>query len=354
MLKTCFSARKGYHLQEEYEEYDISYVITSNTVGFEQLHWNNQFNYLLPTDDKEDGEDDEAETSISKDKEDEVEINQSHTLSKKQKLSKTERKELRKMKRQQRKQPRNLRSTTSALNQDFEDSILLMHQVPESFELHNTSLYKQDLHTLKDQEWLNDNIITYVYNILETYQLKPFYQKYSLNENTILLLPPSLCYLVLVSTDPQSLISMFPEQFQKCKFLILPLNDGGSHWSLSVISILDKTFYSFDSLTNLNIEENDLICSNFSIIISQLNKQAKYKLVRKTLNTPQQLNDSDCGIFVICLTCFVISELIGANLTKNSSSWKLDFNLNFKIKNVDTPAIRRIILKSIIDGVIKN
>lgn len=335
MLKTCFSSRKGFHLGEELGSYEANeHVETSDTIGFEQLVWGNDFSYLIPSDDMHDEEEEEQKPEKST------------------RPAKLERKEMRKLRRQRRKLPKHLRKVKNdgdQLSPTLTELAKSIDQLPDSFELHNTSLYQEDLRTLAPHEWLNDNIIMYIFNIFEIYQLKPFFQKWNLSHNTILLLPPSLCYLILISEDPLSLISMFPENFSKCKFLIIPVNDGGSHWSLCVISVLDKTCYIYDSIVGLNQEENDILVDKFSIIISQLLNLKKFKLIKRKLNTPQQLNDYDCGIFVICLSCFIISELIGAHV--DGSSWRLDFDLNSKIEQVDCVAIRIFILRSVIDAV---
>ena len=111
-------------------------------------------------------------------------------------------------------------------------------------------------------------------------------------------------YLLTSMTDPLSLKSALP-QFESEKFthIFLPINnnhdptiaEGGDHWSLLVISVVDSLAFHYDSLHQTNQREALVTTEKMSTI---LNKRIQFIDV---IDTPQQNNVSDCGVHV-CIT----------------------------------------------------
>lgn len=173
----------------------------------------------------------------------------------------------------------------------------------------DVSIYGEDLVNLKDDEWFNDNDISFVYEYLERYQLSKYDKLVS---SAIQLVRPSMVYLLAQTPEPQQLRGVIPP-LEKGKFLFLPVNDNddveavcaGSHWSLVVISMLDKVAMVYDSMEQANEREaRDVITK----VEDYLNDGTKFHV--RLMSTPQQLNGSDCGVIVSQITAYLTSKLL--------------------------------------------
>lgn len=172
----------------------------------------------------------------------------------------------------------------------------------------DVSIYKEDLDNLKDDEWLNDNNISFIYEYLERYQLNNFDKLVS---NSIVLLRPSMVYLLANHPSPKDLKGVLPP-LENTKFIFLPVNDNddvesscaGSHWSLVIISLLDRTALIYDTLERANETEAKQVISQAS---KYLDVNFQIKIIDKT---PQQTNGSDCGVMVGQITSFLLSRLL--------------------------------------------
>ncbi|ODQ78535.1 hypothetical protein BABINDRAFT_20337, partial [Babjeviella inositovora NRRL Y-12698] len=202
------------------------------------------------------------------------------------------------------------------------------------------SIYKDDVSNLRDDEWLNDNDISFVYELLEAYQLTKLSRKMArraygkpANPHTILLLRPSMVFLLAQSRgDEVALLKGVLPPLEKADFIFLPVNDnsdpelveGGSHWSLIVISILDDKAFVIDTLDAANHREARHIV-----------KQVGYYLGNPSidieeLKVPQQINGSDCGILVSQISAILAGKLVNA---------KDDHTIDFTMKQYGISAI---------------
>lgn len=193
-----------------------------------------------------------------------------------------------------------INSTVNLKNMNDDDRLLQFFDI---------TVYKEDLDNLKDDEWLNDNNISFIYEYLERYQLNHFDKIVS---NSITLLRPSMVYLLANHpSDPKELKGVLPP-IEKSKFVFLPVNDNddvedacaGSHWSLVIISLLDRTALIYDTLERANETEAKQVISKIS---QYLDMKFQIKIIEKT---PQQINGSDCGIMVGQITSFLLSRLL--------------------------------------------
>ncbi|CCH41875.1 Sentrin-specific protease 2 [Wickerhamomyces ciferrii] len=172
----------------------------------------------------------------------------------------------------------------------------------------DVSIYKEELDNLKDDEWLNDNNISFLYEYLERYQLNSFNK---LIKDSIILLRPSMVYLLANTSAPLELKGVLPP-LENSKFIFLPVNDNddvetasaGSHWSLIVISLLDQTAFIYDTMERANETEAIQVIKK---LMEYLGYQLKIKIIE---NTPQQINGSDCGIMICQITGFLLSRLL--------------------------------------------
>lgn len=210
----------------------------------------------------------------------------------------------------------------------------------------DVSIYKEDLDNLKDDEWLNDNNISFVYEYLERYLLHKYPKLVS---DSIFLVRPSMVYLLANFPNPPELKGVLPPlESPTARFIILPINDNddveavesGSHWSLVVISLLDKTAYIYDTLERSNEKEAKEVIDKVS---KYLNNGTKFN-IRIIENTPQQINGSDCGIMVSQLTGFLLSRLLDLDHLK-------EHYMDFKMDNISISAVdgRIFVLGSILN-----
>jgi sentrin-specific protease 8 len=202
---------------------------------------------------------------------------------------------------------------------------------------HDVRLMREDIQTLKN-DWLTDNVISFWEEYLEHEYLS------KLEHANIILLRPSMSFMLLQTPDPRSLRDALPN-FTKATHVFLPINDcrnvteaeGGSHWSLLVVSIVDRIAFHYDSLPPGNRMEAATITMKLGVL---LNCPIRFVHLE---DAPQQENSSDCGVFV-CLNmrCLLLDRILRANSHQKVS-------MSLAGKRVDAYAGRREMLK-IIEG----
>lgn len=137
----------------------------------------------------------------------------------------------------------------------------------------------------------------------------------------VVLLRPSMTFLLMQSDDPKSIRSALPN-FDKVTHIFLPINDsrdreradGGSHWSLLLVSVIDRIAFHYDSLGGANLYEAQR-CTN------QLSRVLGIPIRFHQLDDcPQQENSIDCGVFVcILMRHLLIKRLLNANSNEKVS-----------------------------------
>ncbi|EYE93216.1 Ulp1 protease family protein [Aspergillus ruber CBS 135680] len=202
---------------------------------------------------------------------------------------------------------------------------------------HDIRLTREDMQTLKN-DWLTDNVISF----WEEYLEREFLVQY--NTSNIVLLRPSMSFMILQTPNPLSLREALPD-FTHTTHVFLPINDcrnvteaeGGTHWSLLLISIVDGVAFHYDSLPPGNHWEANTATRKFSIL---LNRPFQFVALR---DSPLQENGSDCGVFV----CLNMRHLLLKRLLSANASEKVSMSLGGK--KVDARAGRKEIAK-IIEG----
>ena len=143
------------------------------------------------------------------------------------------------------------------------------------------------------------------------YQVIAFWQEFlerellSQHSNAkIILLRPSMAFLLMQTQDSQIEVaaSALPS-FDGVTHIFLPINDcsnasvaeGGSHWSLLLVSAVDGVAFHYDSMNSANGLEAEHATRKMARI---LKKELRFLDLE---DSPQQANSSDCGVFV-CLT----------------------------------------------------
>ncbi|THV66687.1 cysteine proteinase, partial [Aureobasidium pullulans] len=158
----------------------------------------------------------------------------------------------------------------------------------------------------------------------------------------IILLRPSMAFMLLQTQDPMSLKSALPS-FENTTHIFLPVNDcrdvetaeGGSHWSLLLVSVVDGVAFHYDSLCPSNMQEAKVLSHHISQLL-----QKPLKFVNLD-DSPQQENGSDCGVFV----CLLMQHLLLGRLLQAHANDKV--SMSMKGKNVDATGGRKEMLRVI-------
>jgi sentrin-specific protease 8 len=183
---------------------------------------------------------------------------------------------------------------------------------------------------------LTDNNIAFWEEYLEHETLPRYPQA------RIILLRPSMTFLLMKEPDMRQIRSALPD-FSKVTHIFLPINDnrnagvaeGGSHWSLLLVSAIDGVAFHYDSLGGANYAEANLATRKVSEILRRPLKFVNLE------DTPQQENGSDCGIFV----CLLMRHLLVKRLLSANAREKVSMSMGGKM--VDSNGGRKEMLRII-------
>ncbi|KAK8244332.1 hypothetical protein HDK77DRAFT_28526 [Phyllosticta capitalensis] len=202
---------------------------------------------------------------------------------------------------------------------------------------HDVSLTKEDVSCIRS-DWLTDSAISFWEEYLEHEKLIE-YPRARIN-----LLRPSMVFMLLQTPDPSIVKDALPD-FTHTTHIFLPINDcrnsmqaeGGSHWSLLVVSRVDGVAFHYDSLQQSNDREAHIVTQKMSTLLGQ---RIRFVAMR---DSPQQENSSDCGMFV----CLMMRHLLLDKLLRADSKEKV--SMSMREKGFDATAGRKEMLKIIDD-----
>ena len=160
----------------------------------------------------------------------------------------------------------------------------------------------------------------------------------------IVLLRPSMSFMLMQTPDPLTLKEALPN-FSRTTHIFLPINDcrnpsiaeGGSHWSLLLVSVIDGVAFHYDSLNPANRNEAGLAGRKIGQL---LGRQLQFI---DLADSPQQENSSDCGVFV----CIQMRHLLLRKLLMAHAKEKVSMSMGGK--SVDAVQGRKEMLR-IIEG----
>ncbi|TVY35530.1 NEDD8-specific protease, partial [Lachnellula subtilissima] len=211
---------------------------------------------------------------------------------------------------------------------------------------------KEDVDTLKN-DWLTDNTIAfweeyeashlpesdpakYRTRYLEREELRKFPSSH------IVLLRPSMAFMLMKTPSALTLRDALPD-FTSTTHIFLPINDarnvsiaeGGSHWSLLLVSVIDGVAFHYDSLSASNYNEAMLATQKISEL---LGKGLRFMNLE---DSPQQENGSDCGVYV----CILMRHLLLKRLLSANAREKVSMSMGGKV--VDASGGRKEMLRTI-------
>jgi len=174
------------------------------------------------------------------------------------------------------------------------------------FTYEDANIYKCDLKSLEDNNWITDNIITYVI------------KKLSLSLTSIIFLDPIyISYLNFSCEDDDDYddarnglgISI------ESKYIISIISNNetllnhGSHWSLIFVIIdnINKNhkYYHLDSNNNMNQNVAIKTAKKINKLLNNNDNNINFKNIK----VPQQQNSFDCGIFAILYMEHLVSKI---------------------------------------------
>ena len=196
-------------------------------------------------------------------------------------------------------------------------------------------LTREDVDSIKS-DWLTDNAISFWQEYLEREKLS-FYPKAN-----IVLLRPTMSFMLQNTKDPLTLRTALPN-FDDTTHVFLPINDcrrvdiaeGGSHWSLLLVSVIDGVAFHYDSLNNSNYHDAKLVAHKMSQLIG---KPLRFINLQ---DSPQQDNGMDCGVYV----CLLMQHLLISKLLKAHAQDKI--SMSMRGKEIDASGGRKEMLRII-------
>lgn len=136
----------------------------------------------------------------------------------------------------------------------------------------------------------------------------------------IALLRPSLS--VLLMNEKTEIARRQLPDFRNITHIFIPITDvkdltkpeGGTHWSLLLVSTIDGVAFHYDSLGSVNVSEAREATARLAMVLG-----IDFRF-RNIEDTPQQENGNDCGVFVCVLMRFLlVKRLLNAHAREKVS-----------------------------------
>ncbi|QPG73347.1 hypothetical protein FOA43_000657 [Brettanomyces nanus] len=370
MIKTIFSAHKGYYIpdlekESPHEAIELGGHLASN--GFDTLDWNKRSDDY-GGEDYDDGSDSVEDSQAARDLifkesgyhhpngfvESLLTTTTTHVSQKsleseseddgmktKKSMTKSERKELKKKQKEEKKKRKKLEKQEKLRHhhkssEDYSmdgyklDKIRILNGLftqackmmdgPRALKFEDIVLSQGDLSTLLEDAWLNDNIIGFIYEYLTASQTRTTlkrrvkYMGEDKANSSVVLLLPTFSFLLANDPSPEQLKDVLPNM-DGASFIFMPVNDsidfdlgeGGSHWSLVLFSLKDRKAFVYDSMFRANETESLQLIKNTETLLD-----TSFEVIFDEYS-PQQINGSDCGPLTCAMTALLLDRVINVN-----------------------------------------
>lgn len=139
-----------------------------------------------------------------------------------------------------------------------------------------------------------------------------------------------MSFMLMSTPDPLTLKEALPS-FTYTTHIFLPINDnrdvsqaeGGSHWSLLLVSVIDGVSFHYDSLAPSNDTDAKGTSQKLEILLGK-----RLRFIHMD-DAPQQENGSDCGVFVcVLMKHLLLKRLLRADASKKISMSMKDAHIN--------------------------
>lgn len=205
------------------------------------------------------------------------------------------------------------------------------------YEVHynNIVIEKKDIHKLLPNQYLNDTLINFYFQIMKNYAILK-------NKNIYVF---TTFFFTKLCRDYEETINLYPIiDLSKYDLLFIPIHKN-SHWTLMVYIKKYNMLEYFDSLNGkLNINQFKKVRD----FLYDLGNKSNYKISIKFINHPicsQQNNGFDCGIFIcqylkckiLEIPCIIIdtnSKNIRMKMLHEIVSIKILYEPNHKFKEI--------------------
>lgn len=148
-----------------------------------------------------------------------------------------------------------------------------------------------------------------------------------------------MAFMLMQTPNPLTLREALPD-FSRTTHIFLPINDahnvsiaeGGSHWSLLLVSVIDGVAFHYDSLAYSNWNEANLATKKLAQLLGRPLRFLNLE------DSPKQRNSSDCGIYV----CIQMRHLLMTRLLSANS--KQSISMSMGGKTIDAYGARKELL----------
>ncbi|XP_001640237.2 sentrin-specific protease 8 [Nematostella vectensis] len=171
-------------------------------------------------------------------------------------------------------------------------------------------LRKSDVALLEPGQWLNDNLIGFMFEYFEHVEFRD-------GSKDLLFLSPGVTQLIKLTRGVELMAILEPLNLPKYQRVFFAVNNnevkmstGGSHWSLLVYCKRSNIFSHYDSLSEANSNAAKELANQVGLILKDPGPSYEEALC------PQQENGSDCGVYVIGITEHLCKQCTGETTVK--------------------------------------
>ncbi|XP_071961251.1 sentrin-specific protease 8-like [Antedon mediterranea] len=159
---------------------------------------------------------------------------------------------------------------------------------------HDSLLRQSDLCLLQQGHWLNDNVLSFVFEYFEHEQFCSFMEK-------VAFISPQVTQFIKFASVDDLEVFLTPLDLKSKDFVLCFINNnqirteaGGSHWSVMLFHRELQQFLHYDSMCNMNAGVAKQVSTK---LLPYIGVEEQTAFVNE--ECPQQQNSYDCGLFAI-------------------------------------------------------